>query len=197
MPFHLCSSSFILRLLSPLLYSTLQAKLHFGTRKGASLAALRAMKPRVSCHFPRFSPPPTATNVTNISSNCECGRRYWPVPSFLIYIYIYISSIVDCSTSTPPTFITWIRSFRLVSLHCVRTSCSTRTTMPHPGRRQTDLCGLGFKQTLTDKKYWSLNRDAVPGSSLDIYKHNPWRAPGAAPVSDACGLAGTHSLAAG
>lgn len=105
MPFHLCSSSFILHLLSPLLYSTLQAKLHFGTRKGASLAALRAMKPRVSCHFPRFSPPPTATNVTNISSNCECGRRYWPVPSFLIYIYIYIpeyiSSIVDCSTSTP------------------------------------------------------------------------------------------------
>lgn len=90
MPFHLCSSSFILHLLSPLLYSTLQAKLHFGTRKGASLAALRAMKPRVSCHFPRFSPPPTATNVTNISSNCECGRRYWPVPSFLIYIYIYI-----------------------------------------------------------------------------------------------------------
>eukprot|EP00729_Bicosta_minor_P011101 gene11101-15820_t len=62
------------------------------------------------------------------------------------------------------------------------------------GRRQTDLCGLGFKQTLTDKKYWSLNRDAVPGSSLDIYKHNPWRAPGAAPVSDACGLAGgSHS----
>jgi hypothetical protein len=25
---------------------------------------------------------------------------------------------------------------------------------------------------------------------LDIYKHNPWRAPGFAPVADACGLAG-------
>ena len=55
------------------------------------------------------------------------------------------------------------------------------------GRRQTDLCGLGKKQTLTDVKYWSVNRDAVPFSDLDIYQHNPWRAPGAAPVSDACG----------
>jgi hypothetical protein len=58
------------------------------------------------------------------------------------------------------------------------------------GRRQVDLCGLGKKQTLTDPKYWSVNRDAPPGSDLDIYKHNPWRAPGAAPVMDACGLAG-------
>ena len=58
------------------------------------------------------------------------------------------------------------------------------------GRRQTDLCGLGKKQTLTDPKYWSVNRDAEPGSVFDVYKHNPWRAPGSAPVSDACGLAG-------
>ena len=53
------------------------------------------------------------------------------------------------------------------------------------GRRQTDLCGLGKKQTLTDVKYWSVNRDAVPFSDLDIYQHNPWRAPGSAPVADA------------
>lgn len=44
------------------------------------------------------------------------------------------------------------------------------------GRRQTDLCGLGKQQTLTDPKYWSLNRDAEPLSELDIYRHNPWRA---------------------
>lgn len=58
------------------------------------------------------------------------------------------------------------------------------------GRRQVDLCGLGKTQTLTDPKYWSVNRDAPPGSVTDIYKHNPWRAPGSAPVMDACGLAG-------
>lgn len=58
------------------------------------------------------------------------------------------------------------------------------------GRRQVDLCGLGKKQTLTDPKYWSVGRDAIPGSDMDIYKHNPWRAPGSAPVMDACGLAG-------
>ena len=44
------------------------------------------------------------------------------------------------------------------------------------GRRQTDLCGLGKKQTLTDPKYWSVNRDAEPFGELDIYRHNPWRA---------------------
>ena len=58
------------------------------------------------------------------------------------------------------------------------------------GRRQVDLCGLGHNQTLTDPKYWSVGRDAKPGSVQDIYKHNPWRAPGSAPVMDACGLAG-------
>jgi len=58
------------------------------------------------------------------------------------------------------------------------------------GRRQTDLCGSGKKQTLTDPKYWTVNRDAVPFSPEDIYQHNPWRAPGSAPVQDACGLAG-------
>ena len=66
------------------------------------------------------------------------------------------------------------------------------------GRRQVDLCGLGKKRTLTDPKYWSVNRDAEPFSEFDIYQHNPWSAPGAAPVSDACGLAGgSYSRQAG
>ena len=58
------------------------------------------------------------------------------------------------------------------------------------GRRQIDLCGLGKQQTLTDTKYWSVNKAAAPGSPEDIYKHNPWRAPGTAPIGDACGFAG-------
>eukprot|EP00051_Salpingoeca_urceolata_P026302 m.476804 g.476804 ORF g.476804 m.476804 type:complete len:369 (+) comp20661_c0_seq1:1385-2491(+) len=58
------------------------------------------------------------------------------------------------------------------------------------GRRQTDLCGLGKKATLNDPKYRSVNRNATAGSPDDVYKHNPWRAPGSAPVANACGLAG-------
>ncbi len=58
------------------------------------------------------------------------------------------------------------------------------------GRRQQDLCGLGKQPTINDPKYRSVNRNATAGSPLDIYKHNPWRAPGNAPVADACGLAG-------
>ena len=57
------------------------------------------------------------------------------------------------------------------------------------GRRQIDLCGLGKLRTI-DPKYRTLNRNATPGSDLDIYRHNPWAAPGTAPVADACGLAG-------
>jgi len=57
------------------------------------------------------------------------------------------------------------------------------------GRRQTDLCGSGKAATLPDYAR-SVNRNATRGSALDIYKHNPWSAPGSAPVADACGLAG-------
>jgi len=57
------------------------------------------------------------------------------------------------------------------------------------GRRQTDLCGLGQKAMLPDHAR-STNLNATSGSIYDIYKHNPWRYPGNAPVADACGLAG-------
>ena len=58
------------------------------------------------------------------------------------------------------------------------------------GRRQTDLCKLGMKPTLNDNHLRTVNRNATVMSKYDIYRHNPWRAPGAAPVADACGLAG-------
>jgi len=58
------------------------------------------------------------------------------------------------------------------------------------GRKQVDLCGLGKKATINDPILRTVNRNATAGSNYDIYKHNPWRAPGSAPVMDACGLAG-------
>lgn len=36
----------------------------------------------------------------------------------------------------------------------------------------------------------TMNRDAVAGSADDVYRYTPWRAPGFAPVIDACGMAG-------
>ena len=57
------------------------------------------------------------------------------------------------------------------------------------GRRQTDLCGLGMKPT-NNGEARSLNQNATPNAPNDIYRHNPWRAPGFAPVADVCGLAG-------
>lgn len=61
------------------------------------------------------------------------------------------------------------------------------------GRRQTDLCGsgaTGSKMINNDPTKRSLNRNATAGSIYDIYRHNPWRWPGNAPVGDACGFAG-------
>ena len=56
------------------------------------------------------------------------------------------------------------------------------------GRRQTDLCKSGKKATVNDPMYRSVNRNAKAGSPEDIYRHNPWRAPGSAPIVDPCGV---------
>ena len=39
------------------------------------------------------------------------------------------------------------------------------------------------------KEAWTMNRWAEAGSANDTYRYNPWRAPGHAPVNDACGMA--------
>ena len=57
------------------------------------------------------------------------------------------------------------------------------------GRRQTDLCKLGKKST-NNGAARSLNFNVTPGAPNDIFRHNPWRAPGSAPIADVCGLAG-------
>eukprot|EP01047_Picozoa_sp_COSAG01_P033381 COSAG01_NODE_2453_length_7674_cov_13.713003_4_plen_185_part_00 len=63
------------------------------------------------------------------------------------------------------------------------------------GRRQTDVCKRGFVGRLPSEAI-AVNRafpngTAIPRDSIyDIYRHNPWRAPGHAPVADPCGLAG-------
>lgn len=46
-----------------------------------------------------------------------------------------------------------------------------------------------MKSTLP-KYAWTMNRNVVEGSADDSYRFNPWRAPGYAPVADACGMAG-------
>ena len=51
------------------------------------------------------------------------------------------------------------------------------------------LCNSTMQPTLP-KYAWTMNRWAVEGSKNDSYRFNPWRAPGAAPVFDACGRAG-------
>ena len=44
--------------------------------------------------------------------------------------------------------------------------------------------------TLNDPRLLTVNRRVVPGSAGDWTRHNPWRAPGRAPVLDSCGMAG-------
>ena len=53
-----------------------------------------------------------------------------------------------------------------------------------------DRCGLGKRPTNNDPRHRTVNRAARAMSDKDVYMHNPWRAPGNAPVYDACGMAG-------
>ena len=47
-----------------------------------------------------------------------------------------------------------------------------------------DRCGSGKKPTNNDPRFRSVNRAAEAMSDGDVYQHNPWRAPGNAPVFD-------------
>ena len=39
-------------------------------------------------------------------------------------------------------------------------------------------------------RLWTMNRGATEDDVGDIYRFHPWRSPGSAPVTDACGTAG-------
>ena len=47
-----------------------------------------------------------------------------------------------------------------------------------------------MEPTLNDPHLRTMNKKAIAGSINDTYRYNPWRAPGFAPVEDACGMAG-------
>ena len=44
--------------------------------------------------------------------------------------------------------------------------------------------------TICDPKLRTYNTDAECNTKADLYRYNPWRAPGSAPVLDSCGMAG-------
>mmetsp|Transcript_39930 Transcript_39930/g.71823 ORF Transcript_39930/g.71823 Transcript_39930/m.71823 type:complete len:393 (-) Transcript_39930:125-1303(-) len=54
---------------------------------------------------------------------------------------------------------------------------------------RTRYCNSTFQATLP-REAWTMNVNALAGSEEDSYRFNPWRAPGHAPVVDACGQAG-------
>lgn len=58
------------------------------------------------------------------------------------------------------------------------------------GHSSTSLCNSTVAPTNNNPLTRTMNRDAVVGSANDTYQFNPWRSPGAAPVADACGMAG-------
>eukprot|EP01048_Picozoa_sp_COSAG05_P007745 COSAG05_NODE_557_length_8701_cov_28.619972_5_plen_227_part_00 len=57
-------------------------------------------------------------------------------------------------------------------------------------RAQVDICGKGMKAVICDERLRTYNTKAPCNTEADIYRWNPWRAPGTAPVFDPCGKAG-------
>merc|ERR1712176_1274167 len=53
------------------------------------------------------------------------------------------------------------------------------------------LCGDNcINATVNAPELRTYNRHIKAGTKEDVYKYNPWRAPGFAPVLDSCGMAG-------
>lgn len=83
------------------------------------------------------------------------------------------------------------------SIGCDKCATETYGTTPIHGNPPQDFkigfrkryCNSTLEPTLP-KHAWTLNMDATDGAEDDSYRYNPWRAPGHAPVVDACGQAG-------
>eukprot|EP00040_Diaphanoeca_grandis_P011957 m.61133 g.61133 ORF g.61133 m.61133 type:complete len:428 (-) comp22936_c0_seq1:157-1440(-) len=67
---------------------------------------------------------------------------------------------------------------------------------PHADKAgfRKSYCENPTTEAVLPQEYWTLNLKAIPGSINDSYRYNPWRAPGSAPVVDACGQAGGKFL---
>ena len=68
--------------------------------------------------------------------------------------------------------------------------CVRRATTAAGACRPTCAGSASTRRSTTRGSAPSTACAARAGSAADIDRHNPWRAPGAAPVADACGLAG-------
>ena len=64
--------------------------------------------------------------------------------------------------------------------------CDNRTQHTHGNA----TCDTPMEPLLDEPDERTVNRHAKAGSAQDAYRYNPWRAPGHAPVTDACGMAG-------
>eukprot|EP00038_Savillea_parva_P019989 m.30091 g.30091 ORF g.30091 m.30091 type:complete len:368 (-) comp4663_c0_seq1:2658-3761(-) len=68
--------------------------------------------------------------------------------------------------------------------------CPTCLGVDGSARWQKDLCNNSAQATVCLSDFRTYNMLAPCNSDSDTYKHNPWRAPGTAPVFDVCGKAG-------
>lgn len=76
------------------------------------------------------------------------------------------------------------------SIGCEECDGTTRGPGVHSNKTDFDICGKRYNATVCDPKLRTVNTDAECGSDKDAYYYSPWRAPGSAPVFDACGMAG-------
>jgi lytic starch monooxygenase len=92
----------------------------------------------------------------------------------------------DCQNATQPCEVG--QSFLWFNQGCSIGCAECDGGPSNPNTR--DRCGSGMKPTNNDPRFWGLNRGVTPMGPEDTYQHNPWRAPGNAPVHGACGMAG-------
>ena len=120
---------------------------------------------------------PALTLLTLTPDNCRCWRRADSAPD---------GWGCDCKNGT---------SKCNVGQACFWFSQGTTIGCEHatgaPSNPNTkSFCNSTMKATVNDPTLRTYNRAAAAGTAADLYKHNPWRAPGSAPVFHPCGMAG-------
>ena len=85
------------------------------------------------------------------------------------------------------------------SIGCPECDGTTRGPIPNIPEfaKKMDVCGKGYKATICDSKYRTVNTGAKCGADNDFYYYSPWRAPGSSPLFDPCGMAGGTPKAGG
>jgi len=154
-----------------------------------SLTILAVVLPRASSHGSMIMPP--SRNSIDASPGMPWADGQHPETGVIEpYTCACDNGTAPCSSGQSCFWFS-----QGVSIGCEKAD-GNGTRIPNldhcPDERAADFDPLKMDGALLPQ-YRTVNTNATPGSVADIWKFNPWRAPGKGPVADPCGMAGGNT----